>query len=90
MSIGENAIREVTHEVFHEFKNCETDGKNGEHHDETIFGEKSKFKEVANEGNTINNSHDANDGKNESGAEFIKWTGDPIDEDEVDCKRNKN
>ena len=48
-----------------------------------------KFEEIAEKWNGKNCDHDTDDDKEEGAAQMVEWTRNPIDEEKVDCKGNK-
>lgn len=78
------------HEVLHNPEYTEASGEDGERDDEAILIEEGKLKEVTDEGNAIDGSHDANDGKDEGSAEFVERTRQPVDKNEIDSEGDKD
>ena len=54
------------------------------------MGKKGKFKEITNKWDEESAQHDADNDKDKAGAELVERAGNPINEDEVDGKSNKD
>lgn len=90
VGVSEDAVGETVHEVFCEPKDAQTGSKNRERNDEAVMSEEGKLKEIADEGDAVNDSHNTNNSKNQRGAKFVERARQPIDKDKVNGKRNKD
>lgn len=90
MCVGQNASGEAMHEVLHNPEYTEASGEDGERNDEAVMSEEGKLKEIADEGDAVNDSHNTNNSKNQRGAKFVERARQPIDKDKVNGKRNKD
>ena len=86
----EDMSGDFLHEAAHKFENNQASGDNSGHHDKIGRGEEDKFKEITDKRDGEGGGHNTNNRDKEAGAEFIERPGDPVDEDEVDRKSNKN
>ena len=91
MGVGiENMDGDFLHQAAHEFENHQAGGNNNQHYDNVAGGKEDEFEEIADEGDGEGDSHDADDGDEEAGAEFVERPRDPVDEDEVDSESDEN
>lgn len=78
------------HKKAHEIEDDKSSGNNGNGDNDAILGEEGKFKELASEWDKEGAGHDADNSKNQSGAERVKGFGNPINKIEVDGESNKD
>ena len=86
----ENMDGDFLHQAAHEFENHQAGGNNNQHYDNVAGGEEDKLKEVADKRNGKGGGHNTNDSDEEASTEFVEWTRNPIDENKVDSKGNKD
>ena len=90
MKTGEDVIKRAFEENPKEIEEEEASADDGKHDNEAVLGQEGKFKEITNERDAEGACHDGDDGEEESSTEFVEWTRNPIDKDEVNGKGDED